>query len=68
MDLKVGSNVPEDLHISAQLVCNQSSTHALSLGTVFAVADEYRSIEKTPVSAKIGSGSNDFKFEIKSSK
>jgi hypothetical protein len=33
-----------------------------------AVADEYRSIEKTPVSAKIGSGSNDFKFEIKSSK
>ena len=42
MDLKVGSNVPEDLHISAQLVCNQSSTHALSLGTVFAVADEYR--------------------------
>ena len=33
-----------------------------------AVADDYRSIEKTPVTARIGSGSNYFKFEIKSKK
>lgn len=31
-----------------------------------AVADEYRDREKTPVKATIGSGSNKFKFEIKS--
>jgi hypothetical protein len=30
-----------------------------------AVADDYRDPAKTPVTAKISSGSNDFKFEIK---
>lgn len=33
-----------------------------------AVADEYRSLETTPITASIGSGTNDFKFEIKSKK
>jgi hypothetical protein len=33
-----------------------------------AVADEYRDREKTPVTATIGSGSNDFTFDIKAKK
>jgi len=33
-----------------------------------AVADEYRDPQKTPVTASVGGGVNDFKFEIKSKK
>ncbi len=33
-----------------------------------AVADEYRDPEKTPITATIGSGPNDFKFDIKAKK
>ncbi len=32
------------------------------------VADDYRDLQKTPVTATIGSGTNDFKFDIKAKK
>jgi hypothetical protein len=35
---------------------------------VEAVADDYRDATKTPVTAKIGNGKNEFTFEIRSKK
>ena len=43
LDLQVkSSNVPEDVYITARIMCNQQPVHTLSLGTHFALADEFR--------------------------